>query len=379
VANNTTTYYYKTTSTEVCFADLVSTTDISAIRVGVVYDGGDVVHISDELFYYNPVSIADFRNDVYIFDGYMNDHYITEFEELCNIVYYGFIYRYAELDIVFDSDYVSLLESKYGKTALYAMMEDINHAFDTYYETSYCYIDMSAEYDGSKYMATVYFDFFGVTECDTNVPMYWYNVQDVYDPYYELYEGVARVDSYYEFVSDDKYLYTYVNTSEELYWAVENGYVPMFNDTTSMAYIIYNKAKDVLRDIIYVEMSDYEKALAIFDWISLNTVYNHTTVDEYASLGYPIYSIQPSYYLEGVFINGYAVCDGFSKAYSLMCNMEGIECIRVVGTASSTGDKFGGHAWNKVIIDDEAYVVDITWTDWLSVQYHYDYGGYLYN
>jgi hypothetical protein len=42
--------------------------------------------------------------------------------------------------------------------------------------------------------------------------------------------------------------------------------------------------------------------------------------------------------------------------------MEGIDAIRIVGEAKSGGSA-GGHAWNKVIINDECYVVDITWTE----------------
>jgi hypothetical protein len=81
----------------------------------------------------------------------------------------------------------------------------------------------------------------------------------------------------------------------------------------------------------------------------------------------------PCFYLEGVFITGYSVCDGFSKAYSLMCNMLGIDTIRIVGMANTNGQE-GGHAWNKVFVDKDGqggedgqyYLVDITWTEILS-------------
>ena len=71
------------------------------------------------------------------------------------------------------------------------------------------------------------------------------------------------------------------------------------------------------------------------------------------------------YYLESVFLdtNNLVVCDGYAKAFSLLCNMEGIDCIRVTGKLSSEG-----HAWNKVKIDGIWYVVDITNTE-LSANY----------
>ena len=56
-----------------------------------------------------------------------------------------------------------------------------------------------------------------------------------------------------------------------------------------------------------------------------------------------------------------------------MCNMIGIDCIRVTGDAD-TGSSKGGHAWNKVYIDTNPldnqkgkyYLVDITWTEFQS-------------
>jgi hypothetical protein len=64
------------------------------------------------------------------------------------------------------------------------------------------------------------------------------------------------------------------------------------------------------------------------------------------------------FYLEGVFIDKTAVCDGISKAFSLLCRMEGIECYRVTGTSRGVG-----HAWNKIVINGKVYVVDATWGD----------------
>ena len=72
------------------------------------------------------------------------------------------------------------------------------------------------------------------------------------------------------------------------------------------------------------------------------------------------------FYLEGVFLdldNQYAVCDGIAKAYVLLCNMEGIDCIKVNGEVVNQGN----HAWNKVNIlnpqtsQKEWSYVDATW------------------
>ena len=56
-----------------------------------------------------------------------------------------------------------------------------------------------------------------------------------------------------------------------------------------------------------------------------------------------------------------AVCDGYSKAFLLLCEKSGIECVVVFGTAV---ESMGNHAWNYVKMDDgKWYAIDVTWND----------------
>ncbi|MBO7218509.1 MAG: InlB B-repeat-containing protein [Clostridia bacterium] len=353
---------YATRNNSICVYDIVDDVEISAIRVGAQYSGSNVVYLADDLCYYNPIDLSEYGNTVYLFDGQINDYYITSMEELNNIMYYSFIKKFSQISFFFDSDFVTSLMAKYGQTNYNAINLAVSEAMDSYTETMYMSTSMTVGNNGTYYYAQINYDHQGVYQCNTSVNAYKTYAQDRYDAIYEIYDGTARSATYNDYISDNKFLYTFVNTSEELYWAIENGYTPAFTNTSSRAYIIYNQAKIVLNSIIYEEMSDYEKALAIFDWIALNTSYDFTPTSTYQAYGYNGYTAIPSYYLEGVFINGFAVCDGFSKAFSMMCNMEGIDAIRIVGEAKSGGSA-GGHAWNKVIINDECYVVDITWTE----------------
>ncbi|MDE6397729.1 MAG: hypothetical protein K2L51_00245, partial [Clostridiales bacterium] len=157
-----------------------------------------------------------------------------------------------------------------------------------------------------------------------------------------------------------------VEYTDELYMTAENNTRPV-PKRGSAAETVYSLARDVLRKICTDEMTDTEKAHAIYDWIMWQVTYDTPAAD----VGDEKYS---AYYLEGVFGNGvdsiggkvykpYAVCDGISKAYSLMCNIEGIPCKRVSGTAGASLDDAGGHAWNKVYVNGGWYVVDCTWGD----------------
>lgn len=166
-----------------------------------------------------------------------------------------------------------------------------------------------------------------------------------------------------------------VETTDQLYRVVEAGVKPVPKEG-SRAEEYYALAKATVREITDPEMNDYEKVHAIYDWILSRVVYatyasNVTEISEAVKVD--------AFYLEGVFDNGfYAVCDGRSKAVSLMCNLAGVKCIRVVGTAGEA-DRYGnrgGHAWNKVCADGKWYAVDTTWGD---VSTTFNYGVYTYS
>lgn len=159
-----------------------------------------------------------------------------------------------------------------------------------------------------------------------------------------------------------------VEYSDELYLTVQNGARPI-PKVGSAAETLYAMARSILRKICTDDMTDVQKAHAIYDWIMWHVTYDTPATG--ASTSGETYS---AYYLEGVLADGvtpvggvvynpYAVCDGMSKTYSLMCNIEGIPCVRVVGQAGKSLATAGGHAWNKVFVQNAWYVVDCTWGD----------------
>lgn len=186
-------------------------------------------------------------------------------------------------------------------------------------------------------------------------------------PHINYDENKYRPDDY-RFPIDKIGVTKSVRYSDELYLTAEHNTRP-YPVAGSAADTIYKMAKSVLRRIVTDDMTDAQKAHAIYDWIMWQVTYD-TEAAEINKNGED-YS---AYYLEGVFGDGttaiggkvyhpYAVCDGMSKAYSLMCNIEGIPCVRVSGMAGESKDDAGGHAWNKVCLDGEWYLVDCTWGD----------------
>ena len=180
-------------------------------------------------------------------------------------------------------------------------------------------------------------------------------------PYYENYTFSQRESDYDGFASDNQMILVTCSTSEELYWAVEGGATPVFTSTTSKAYTLYQNAKNVLIEIISNQMTEYEKVLSIYDNIAYNSVYDYAALTKSYPTKYKCFYLESM--LEEYASTRVAVCDGYSKTFSLLCNMEGIDAYRVTGVAEPSPNNFGAHAWNKVKLDDKWYVVDITWTE----------------
>lgn len=323
-----------------------------------------IVYLSehDEAWYY-----ASHFHD---YGGYAQNRYITSKEELKNLIFF-------------------VLENKIAEITFYAgystpetVKNDVSEVRDCV-EESGIIPGYSLETSGNEF--TIKFRFFadeaGLIET-VNSPEYdapdgfGDAVQNTYSKPH--YDNVKKERNFY--IDGVKETMS-VSTSNMLYKAVAWGYKPVFmGSQAENLKQIYDNAKDALSYIVSDEMSEYEKVHAIYDYIIYNVRYDHDCAnaeDKYVSGNLSLNEKMKyyGYYLEGIFLNKFykkdmhAVCDGKSKAFVLMCGIEGITAVRISGEASSDGKNFGGHAWNKVLLDlngtgdKEWYFVDTTWGD----------------
>lgn len=119
---------------------------------------------------------------------------------------------------------------------------------------------------------------------------------------------------------------------------------------------ILDAAKDVIEKEISDNMSDYEKELAIHDWMT-----------GWSSFDMNVFSHAPAARAEadnrnpyGFFINKSAMCHGYSSTFQLFMDMLDIECITVFGIPGGNGVE---HSWNMVRLDGDWYCVDTAWDD----------------
>lgn len=171
----------------------------------------------------------------------------------------------------------------------------------------------------------------------------------------------ANIDAFdgaeHSFVIDTLPGYVVYN-SEQLVYAVENGYKPYFATKGSTAEECYEEARRILNDIVSADDDDAAKLLAIHDYIADNVIYDTELLNLSEANNAGSLSGYRGFNLEGVFLDKRAVCDGITKAFMLMARIEGIEVIRVSGAHYGTG-----HAWNKVCLDGVWYAVDVTGDD----------------
>lgn len=120
-------------------------------------------------------------------------------------------------------------------------------------------------------------------------------------------------------------------------------------DTEPKAKELYKAVKHILDTQITEGMSDYEKELALHDYLTTHCKYSENTTQPSDSDIYRAY---------GALVNQDAVCNGYAEALQLLFACVGIESKFVVGTADGVD-----HAWNLVNINGNWYHLDATWDD----------------
>lgn len=92
---------------------------------------------------------------------------------------------------------------------------------------------------------------------------------------------------------------------------------------------------------------EYEKVMRIHDYIVRNCKYVESDSTGFCSTAY------------GCLVMKEANCEGYAKAFGLLCSRTGIKCVLV------TGESYEGenHAWNQVCVNGEWYNMDVTWDD----------------
>ena len=121
---------------------------------------------------------------------------------------------------------------------------------------------------------------------------------------------------------------------------------------------IMEKGKEIIKDIIDNDMSDEEKRDAIYKYLEENTKYDDAALENAEKNNFEKVddSFRHSFSTYGILVKGVGVCQSYAYAYDYLCELADVECIVVTGYIQGNLP----HAWNKVKIGDEWFVIDVT-------------------
>lgn len=106
-----------------------------------------------------------------------------------------------------------------------------------------------------------------------------------------------------------------------------------------------------LDKIITDDMSNYEKALACYDYLIKNTYY------DYGGWSDPV---------KAVLEDGYGTCTEYSRVYAYMLRYIGFDAKTVDGMTAMAAGGYGYHMWVEVTINGQVYVCDAQVDDNMS-------------
>lgn len=157
-----------------------------------------------------------------------------------------------------------------------------------------------------------------------------------------------------------------MNDFPEYYWMPASYYISADNGVVSVAFrrnsiengygfeifqieSNYEEFEDAI-DLLTTKASKgktvFEKQKILHDELCKRTTYSEESDD------------QTVYSAYGALVNGRALCEGYARAFQLLCNRMGIENVLVSGTSKGIG-----HLWNMVKTEEGWSHVDVTWDD----------------
>ncbi len=123
----------------------------------------------------------------------------------------------------------------------------------------------------------------------------------------------------------------------------QNRYLVRRDERENMNNKLNSKIAEIV-DLLVKCKGEYKKVEFLNDYLCDNTEY-----DQFADLN------QTSY---GCIVNGKALCEGYSRAFKLLCNKVGVRCDLIYGMSENVN-----HMWNCVNIGGEYSHIDVTWND----------------
>ncbi len=144
----------------------------------------------------------------------------------------------------------------------------------------------------------------------------------------------------------------------------ESYYIFTHDERVKMMNELQDAVESIINECISYGMTDYEKELALHDWLCENVEYDSSAGDEVVNEG-KLSENKAAWTSYGAIVEKKAVCEGYSKGFQLLLYYAGVNSNLVCGMTNERA----AHMWNSVLIDGEWYQVDVLWNDVENPEY----------
>lgn len=206
-------------------------------------------------------------------------------------------------------------------------------------------------FTGSTPLVQYLYHQFTANPSSLTVPVDLFSSADTEQRFEEL--GKAAIEAYIQngltdYVMDFQYNYTGGDSKiiMDVFYNNQNE-----ASRQSMAKALDQKAAQILAQTLKPGMTDRQKAEALNNYVAQNVHYDFTGYQAYQA-GQNVYDLQTAY---AALVGGKAICQGFARAYKLLCDKAGVPCVVLFGTTKQYGT---AHAWNRVKLDGKWETVD---------------------
>lgn len=209
----------------------------------------------------------------------------------------------------------------------------------------------SGAFTGSTPLVQYLYSQFSKSPSSLSVPVKLFSSKGTQQRFDEL--GNAAIEAYIQngltdYVTDFKYNYTSgsSNITMTIVYDTKDA-----KTRQAQGQALDKKASEIVASLVQPGMSDREKAQALSNYVAQNVKYDFEGFKKYQA-GENVFDLQTAY---AGLVGGKAICQGFARAYKLLCDKAGIPCVVVFGKTKQFNT---AHAWCRVKLDGKWETVD---------------------
>lgn len=197
------------------------------------------------------------------------------------------------------------------------------------------------------------------------IDLYWWMIQTGHEtvyldslgvPFGDIADTIDKFSNYFErFTAMEDPLAVRVEFKPGLraLLAIQSGDTGALSEDEAF---VAERAQAVVEEVIRPGMSDWEKELALHDYVVDHCQYTLDILAPHSGDAL------------GFFRYGECRCAGYCDTFRLLGQLAGLEVEMIGGPTSRDDSGSKGHAWNLVRLDGLWYVVDVSWDDMIEAE-----------